>query len=51
MTDQDRLYYRRRLADEEARAAAAACPGSRAAHRHLAALYREKLCAEGLVKV
>ena len=48
MTDSDRAYYRRRLAEEDARAAQATCPASRAAHDRLAALYREKLCHGGV---
>ncbi len=48
MTESDRAYYRRRVAEEERRVAQATCPASRSAHGRLAALYREKLRAVDL---
>lgn len=51
MKAEDRAYYRRRVAEEDVRAAQATCPASRAAHERMAALYREKLGAIELEKV
>lgn len=43
MSKDDLEYYRRRLAEEEARAFEAGSDESRAAHRRLAILYWEKI--------
>jgi len=45
MTGSDLDFYRRRLIEEEARAAESPCPSTRAAHVRLAQLYRRKLQA------
>jgi len=45
MTGSDLDFYRRRLIEEEARAAESPCPSTRAAHVRLALLYRRKLQA------
>lgn len=41
--DVDLAYYRRRLAEEEARAFEAKSPAAKAAHRRLAVLYWEEI--------
>jgi hypothetical protein len=43
ISDVDCAHYRRRLAEEKARAFAAISPAAKAAQRRLAALYWEKL--------
>lgn len=40
MKAQDTNYFRKRIAEEEARERVAVCPSARRAHRELAGLYR-----------
>lgn len=49
MTPDDRLYFAKRAAQEQARATAAPCPEVRCVHEELAARYTARLQPCGLV--